>query len=60
MKKAYLQDERRNMTVVNVNGEWINTDEVRFISIQEDWDGADLMTFEWNGKTHTSRVYSSR
>jgi hypothetical protein len=38
------------------NGNWIPTEKVKFIDISEDFQGYDLMTFVYEGKTMTSRI----
>jgi len=41
---------------VNVDGEWIDTEKVTFVDIEEDLYGYDVMTFEYNGKQYRSRI----
>lgn len=48
------------MTFVIVDGEKIDTKKVKFLDIEEDFQGRDVMTFEYKGKTHKSVVYRSR
>lgn len=38
------------------DGEWIPTDNVKFIDISEDLQGYDLMTFVYKGKEMQSRI----
>ena len=47
----------KKMSFVIVKGDRIPTDEVEFLNIEEDWEGADVMTFNYNGETFKSRVY---
>ena len=45
------------MSFVIVKGDRISTEQVEFLNIEEDFDGADLMTFNYKGEQYTSRVY---
>lgn len=45
-------------TFVIVNGNKIPTNKVKFLNIEEDFMGRDLMTFEFQGKVYSSLVYS--
>ena len=46
MKRAYVM----------VNGELVLQDETKFLNIEEDMLGRDIVTFEYNGETHQSFV----
>ena len=48
------------MSFVIVKGEKVSTDKVEFLNIEEDFDGADVMTFNYHGQQYSSRVYASR
>lgn len=41
---------------VLVDGLWIPTDEVEFVDISEDFQGYDIMTFNYKGKEHKSKI----
>jgi hypothetical protein len=43
---------------VMVNSNWIPMDEVEFVNIEEDIQGRDLVTFEFDGQVHQSYVFS--
>ena len=48
------------MSFVIVKGDRIPTEEVEFLNIEEDFEGADVMTFNYNGQQYSSRVYTRR
>jgi hypothetical protein len=52
--------ERRTVepcrTVVNVDDEWVPTDQVEFLNIEEGVQGEDIMTFRYNGKIYKRTV----
>lgn len=50
----------KKMSFVIVKGDRIPTEQVEFLNIEEDFDGADLMTFNYKGEQYTSRVYNCR
>ena len=41
---------------VTCNGQELNVKNVKFIDIEEDFNGRDLMTFEHEGEIHKSYV----
>ena len=41
---------------VNVRGEWIGVDSVTFLDIEEDFEGRDVMTFEYQGQKYRSHI----
>ena len=41
---------------VNVKGEWICADLVKFLDVEEDMQGYDLVTFEYDGKQYQSYI----
>jgi hypothetical protein len=41
---------------VTVKGEMISVKKVKFIDIEEDFSGRDLMTFEYEGKVYQSYI----
>jgi hypothetical protein len=43
---------------VIVDGERIPVEDVKFINIEEDFQGCDVLPFEYNGKEYKSRVYN--
>jgi|SaaInlLV_10m_DNA_4_1040232.scaffolds.fasta_scaffold22625_1 hypothetical protein len=45
------------MAVVNVNGEWIPTEDVEFLGMEEGPQGEDRMTFLYEGNEYTKTVY---
>ena len=47
----------KKMSFVIVKGDRIPTEQVEFLNIEEDFDGADLMTFNYDGEQYKSRVY---
>ena len=51
------EKEQGQMSFVIVKGDRISTEQVEFLNIEEDFDGADLMTFNYKGETFKSRVY---
>ena len=42
--------------VVIVNGNEVFTDKVKFLNIESDIHGRDVMTFEYEGERHTSLI----
>ena len=44
---------------VLVDGIKISVKKVKFLDIEEGFNGADIMTFEYDGKTHKSYIYGS-
>lgn len=48
--------DEANCPHVIVEGEWISTNDVEFVDIAEDFQGYDLMTFNYKGKEYKSRV----
>jgi|TARA_Y100000034_G_C6772967_1_gene344934 hypothetical protein len=46
------------MAVVNINGEWIDVEDVEFLNIEEGPRGEDRMTFIYEGTEYTKTVYS--
>lgn len=42
---------------VMVDGEEIPVDDTIFVNISEDFDGKDLYTFKYNGKTYSRNVF---
>jgi hypothetical protein len=54
------EKEQGQMSFVIVKGDRISTEQVEFLNIEEDFDGADLMTFNYKGEQYTSRVYVCR
>ena len=49
--------ETENRTFVNIDGEWINTDDVEFLGIEEGMQGEDIMEFEYEGEIYKRAVY---
>ena len=43
-------------TVVNVDDEWVPTDQVEFLNIEEGVQGEDIMTFRYKGETYKRTV----
>lgn len=43
---------------VTCSGQEVNVKDVKFIDIEEDFNGRDLMTFEYKGEVHKSYVRS--
>ena len=43
-------------TFVNIDGEWINTDDVEFLGIEEGMQGEDIMEFRYKGETYKRTV----
>ena len=44
---------------VLVDGIKISVKKVKFLDIEEGFNGADIMTFEYEGKTHKSYIFGS-
>jgi hypothetical protein len=44
------------ISIVMVDGEQIDTNNVEFLNIEEDVHGRDMMTFNYQGKEHKSIV----
>jgi len=53
-KHMYEEDP----TYVMVEGERIKTSKVETLNIEEDISGRDLLTFEYNGQTYKSYVFT--
>ena len=51
------EEDTRGQTVVNVAGEWIDTDKVEFLGIAEGMQGEDVLTFKYEGKVYERTVY---
>jgi hypothetical protein len=51
-------DYEENPTYVMVDGVRIKTTEVETLNIEEDISGRDLLTFEYNGQTYKSYVFT--
>lgn len=47
----------RGQYFVLAGGERVDIADTIFIDIEEDWDGADRMTFEFHDHQYKSRVY---
>jgi len=45
-------------TFVMVCGEWVATDEVEFLDIEEGVQGEDIMTFRYKGQVYKQAVVS--
>jgi hypothetical protein len=41
---------------VIVDGEYVAVDDTVFLNISEDFDGRDLYTFKYNGKTYSKNI----
>ena len=60
-QNRYLEEESaeaavRGTTAVNVDGDWIPTDQVKFLDIHEGIQGEDVLTFQWKGETYERTV----
>jgi hypothetical protein len=42
---------------VMVDGNRISVKKIKFIDIEEGFNGADIMTFEFDGQVHRSYIY---
>jgi len=51
-----LLEDFKMVSYVAVQGEWIPLDSVEFLDISEDFQGYDLITFNYQGKEYSSRV----
>ena len=56
MNNILKKNQETTKARVNVHGEWICCDDVQFVDIEEDMQGFDVMTFNFRGKTHKSRI----
>lgn len=43
-------------TYVNINGDWVCTDDVEFLGIEEGIQGEDIMEFSYKGKLYKRTV----
>lgn len=55
MKKQYPEEMK---SYVRVGGEDVPVDCVEFLNIEEDFQGRDLMTFNYKGEKRQSYVFS--
>jgi hypothetical protein len=53
-KETYDEFLTENPIYVIVDGERVNEKEVEFLNIEEDFQGRDILTFNYKGKKHTS------
>lgn len=44
----------KQVSHVSVNGNWIPLQNCKFMDIEEDFQGRDLITFEYQGEIHQS------
>jgi len=54
VKETYDKFLTENPIYVIVNGDRVNEREVEFLNIEEDYQGRDILTFNYQGKKYTS------
>lgn len=54
VEETYDKFLTENPIYVIVNGDRVNEREVEFLSIEEDYQGRDILTFNYQGKKYTS------
>ena len=51
-----MKDYEETCSHVLCEGEWIPADSVEFLDISEDFQGYDIMSFNYRGKEYKSRI----